>query len=90
VDVIAEVLQRDQRRSVLAAVTALPPGQREAIELAYFDGYSQAEIATRTGLPLGTVKSRTRAAMRALAASPASLRTLAGPAADGPGAGPRE
>ena len=90
VDVMAEVLQRDQRRSVLAAVAALPLGQREAIELAYFDGYSQAEIATRTGLPLGTVKSRTRAAMRALAGSLASLRNLTAAAADGSAAGPRE
>lgn len=37
--------------------------QREVIDLAYYQGYSQQEIAERTGLPLGTVKSRTRAAL---------------------------
>lgn len=74
-DVVEEVLRRDQRGEVLAALAALPAGQREAIELAYFGGYSQSEIATNSGLPLGTVKGRTRAAMRALARSLAPLRT---------------
>jgi len=42
------------------ALTELPSEQREAISLAYFGGLSHSEIATQTGLPLGTVKSRVR------------------------------
>jgi RNA polymerase sigma-70 factor (ECF subfamily) len=48
------------------ALEALEEGQREVIELAYFGGYSQREISERTGVPLGTVKSRTASAFRSL------------------------
>jgi len=44
----------------------LPAEQREVLLLAYYGGYTQREIAEMTGLPLGTVKSRTLAAMRKL------------------------
>ena len=73
-DVVSDVLQREEARSVGAAVLALPAAQREAIELAYYGGYSQTEIAALTAAPLGTVKGRTRLAMRALAAALAPLR----------------
>jgi RNA polymerase sigma-70 factor, ECF subfamily len=41
----------------------LKDGEREVLELAYFSDLSQAEIAERTGLPLGTVKTRMRTAL---------------------------
>lgn len=48
---------------VRAVVGRLRTEHRELIEMAYFQGYSQQDIADRTGLPLGTVKSRTRTAL---------------------------
>jgi RNA polymerase sigma-70 factor (ECF subfamily) len=54
---------RDQVRSALAK---LPDPHREVIELAYFAGYTQSELAERLAVPIGTVKSRTFAAMTAL------------------------
>ncbi|MHB8645214.1 MAG: RNA polymerase sigma factor [Thermomicrobiales bacterium] len=48
------------------AVATLPLVQRQTIELAYFGGLTQQQIATRTGEPLGTVKSRMRTAMETL------------------------
>lgn len=56
----------ERRGRVAGALAALPPEQRETILLAYFGGLSQTEIATRTGQPLGTVKTRTRLAMERL------------------------
>jgi RNA polymerase sigma factor (sigma-70 family) len=54
----------DDRARVLAALRRLIPAERELLVLAYFGGYTQREIAERTGLPLGTVKGRTVSAMR--------------------------
>jgi RNA polymerase sigma-70 factor (ECF subfamily) len=51
---------------VRAALRTLPDQQREVIELAYFAGYTQSELAERLALPIGTVKSRTFAAMNQL------------------------
>ncbi len=50
----------EQRTSIAAAMAGLPPEQREAIELAFFEGLSHSELASRTGAPLGTVKTRVR------------------------------
>jgi RNA polymerase sigma-70 factor (ECF subfamily) len=60
----AEVAER--RVLVRQALLALPPEQREVLELAYFRGLSQTEIAEHTGQPLGTVKTRVRLAMEKL------------------------
>ena len=54
------------RESVRAALRDLPNEQREVLELGYFSGLSQAEIAEKTGQPLGTVKTRMRLAMQKL------------------------
>jgi RNA polymerase sigma-70 factor (ECF subfamily) len=48
------------------AIAQLPPEQREPIELGFFGGITQAEIAHRTGVPLGTVKTRMRTGLRKL------------------------
>lgn len=64
----------DRRARVEAALATLPPEQREALELAYYGGFSQSEIAGRTGQPLGTVKTRMRLALQ-------KLRTVLAPLA---------
>ena len=54
------------REHVRAALKELPSEQREVLELGYFNGMSQTEIADATGQPLGTVKTRMRLAMQKL------------------------
>jgi RNA polymerase sigma-70 factor (ECF subfamily) len=56
----------EARALVSSALADLTSPQREVLELAFYDGLSQAEIAARTGTPLGTVKSRTRMALERL------------------------
>lgn len=59
-DVWGEVSRGLDRTAILSALATISTVQREAIELAFFGGLTQVEIATRTGTPLGTVKSRMR------------------------------
>jgi RNA polymerase sigma-70 factor (ECF subfamily) len=59
--------RRSDELRVAAALAALPAEQRQTIELAYFEGLSQSEIAKKTGSPLGTVKMRVKLAMGKLA-----------------------
>jgi len=54
---------REQRRAVQGALAQLPDDQRQALELAYYGGLSQSELAERLGVPLGTIKSRMFAAL---------------------------
>jgi len=55
-----------RRKQIREALTTLPPEQRQVVELAYFGGYTQTRIAESLGIPIGTVKTRTLAAMRKL------------------------
>jgi RNA polymerase sigma-70 factor, ECF subfamily len=57
-----------QRERVRRALDDLSPAQRETLELAYYGGLTQSEIATRLGQPLGTIKTRTFAALARLQA----------------------
>jgi RNA polymerase sigma-70 factor, ECF subfamily len=56
----------EARTLTTRALRDLPSAQREVLELAFYDGLTQSEISTRTGAPLGTVKSRTRMALEQL------------------------
>lgn len=56
----------DDRHRVRSAIATLPDAQRQAIELAFFGGMTQAEISTKIEAPLGTVKARIRRGLIAL------------------------
>jgi RNA polymerase sigma-70 factor (ECF subfamily) len=62
-DVVERLVWADEVRAALAM---LPDMQREVLELAYFDGYTQTEIAGRLDIPLGTVKTRTARGLQRL------------------------
>ena len=68
-DTWAEISASLDRDTVRAALERLPAVQRNAIELAYFGGLTQTEIAERTGVPLGTVKGRMRLGLDGLRAA---------------------
>ncbi len=56
----------ERRNQVIAALASLPIEQRQVLEMAYFQGWSQREIAEQTGLALGTVKTRIRLGLEKL------------------------
>ncbi len=58
--------QSEERGRVRAALSKLPEGQREAIDLAFFGGLTQVEISSKLNAPLGTVKARIRRGLVAL------------------------
>ena len=72
VDPSIEAGRRDEAAAVRRALTRLPAEQALVLTLAYFGDLSQSEIAERVAIPLGTVKGRTRAALRQLAGELAS------------------
>jgi len=73
-----EVARRAESRDVRRLLKELPAEQREVIELAYFGGMSQSEIAARVGIPMGTVKGRSRLALEKLRRSVTTESVLAG------------
>jgi len=62
--VVEAVAAPAERDAVRTALRSLPDDQREVLELMYFEGLSQSQVAARTGAPLGTVKSRALLGMR--------------------------
>jgi RNA polymerase sigma-70 factor (ECF subfamily) len=71
-DVERNAASSEMRRVILKALESLPREQREVIDLAYYGGLSQSEIAQKIGQPLGTVKTRSRLALM-------KLREMLGP-----------
>ena len=69
-------LLADERSAVRNALVGLPPEQRSAIELAYFGGLTQQEIARALGEPLGTVKTRIRLGMQKMRTALAEMRPI--------------
>jgi RNA polymerase sigma-70 factor (ECF subfamily) len=69
-----DLVQSDLRRFLARQMNLLPPFQREVIKLSFFEGRSHREIATLTGTPLGTVKTRLELGLRKLVNSVRPLR----------------
>lgn len=71
-DALSDTIMGTRREIVRRALAELPDEQRKALVLAYFDGLTQSEIASKLNTPLGTVKTRMRSGMQ-------KLRALLGP-----------
>jgi RNA polymerase sigma-70 factor, ECF subfamily len=68
-----EAMNGDTAEIFRRILATLPVAQREAIQLAYYSGLSQRDIARRTGIPLGTIKTRLELAVRKLRAAISAL-----------------
>ena len=62
-DAVADAFRSEQRGLVTSALSQLPDEQKRPLMLAYFDGLTQSEIATKLEAPLGTVKTRMRSGL---------------------------
>jgi RNA polymerase sigma-70 factor (ECF subfamily) len=69
-EAFAQSWRNTQREQVREALKTLPPEQLKVLALAYFSGYTHAEIAELLGLPLGTVKGRMRLGLKKMRGSP--------------------
>ena len=65
-DLASDVEQNRMMEKVRGVLKDLPDGQQQLVEMAFFEGLTHSEIATRTGDPLGTVKTRIRSALMTL------------------------
>ena len=65
-DGVDNVFMHERRERVRRELAKLPPEQRQVLDLAFYGGLTQSEIASTTGIPLGTVKTRTLLAMKKL------------------------
>jgi RNA polymerase sigma-70 factor, ECF subfamily len=65
-EALRNVFIQERHERVRREMDALPAEQRQVLEMAFYEGLSQSEIAAKAGLPLGTVKTRTLLAMRKL------------------------
>jgi len=71
-----DVVHSEMRGHLNRVLATLPPAQREAIEMAYYRGMSQRDIAAATGIPLGTIKTRLELGMKKLTEALAGYEDL--------------
>ena len=74
-DAATDTLHAEQREIVTRALAQLPEDQRRALQMAYYEGLTQSEIAAKLSTPLGTVKTRMRSGMAKLRELLAEMRT---------------
>ena len=72
---VEDVIVLERRKLIVTAMQQLPPEQRQVIELAYFQGLTHSEIATQTGVAIGTIKTRIRLGLNKLRGSLSSLNS---------------
>jgi len=65
-EAVDAVFVRERREKVRSEMDKLPPEQKQVLEMAFYEGLSQSEIAAKADVPLGTVKTRTLLAMKKL------------------------